>query len=72
MKLIVAHQVLIGAAIALAVLFGARAATLYARGGERDNLVFAGASALIAIALGFYLRTVRRKVREAKGQGNGK
>jgi len=62
MKLIVAHQILIGAAIALAVLFGIRAVALYARGEGNGQLAIAAASAVIAAALGIYLKGVRAKV----------
>jgi ABC-type proline/glycine betaine transport system permease subunit len=69
MKLIVAHQILIGSAIALAVLFGIRAAVAYAREGGRTDLVLAAVSAVTAVALGVYLRGVRAKALEAKRSG---
>jgi hypothetical protein len=66
MKLIVAHQILIGSAIALAVLFGIRAAVMYAREGARTDLVLTAISAVTAMALGAYLRSVRAKASDEK------
>lgn len=61
MKLIVVHQILIVSAIALALLFGVRAVAVYAQAGTINDLVFALASALVAVALTLYLRKVRAK-----------
>jgi hypothetical protein len=71
MKLIVVHQFLIGSAVCLGALFGVRAIVLYARGAGSENLAFGLVSVAVAVALVFYLRTVREKVRAAKEQGPG-
>jgi hypothetical protein len=56
------HMVLIGSAIALAVLFALRAFVLFSRGGAKTDLVLALAALGIAASLGMYLRAVRAKV----------
>lgn len=61
MKLIVVHQILIGSAIALAVIFGIRALVLFTRTDETVNLVLSIAAGLVAVALALYLRKVRAK-----------
>lgn len=61
MKLIVIHQILIASAIGLAVIFGVRSIVLFARAGAPGDAGLAVASALIAAALGLYLRKVRAK-----------
>ncbi len=66
MQLLVAHQVLIASAIALASIFGLRSAVLFSRGGGAVNLALAAASLLVAAALGLYFRTVRAKWRASK------
>jgi hypothetical protein len=67
MRLIVAHQILIGSGIVLATLFAVRSAFMFGRGGETSELVLALASVLVAVGLGFYLRMVRAKwARERK------
>jgi hypothetical protein len=55
------HQLLISAALGLAVLFAARSSVLFARGAGSMELVLAIASAGVAVALGVYLRRFRRK-----------
>lgn len=62
MKLIVAHQILIGAAIGLAALFAIRSAVLFARGEGAANLALAIAAAIVGAALGAYLRALRAKL----------
>lgn len=69
MKLIVAHQVLIGSAICLALLFGVRAIVLYARAGASSDLVIAGSSLAVAAALSLYLRKIRARLAEKPGDG---
>jgi hypothetical protein len=59
--LLVAHQILVAAAIAMALLFGVRSAALFARGGGATELAIAIASFVAAAALGVYLRRVRAK-----------
>lgn len=66
MKLIVAHQILIGSAIALAVFFGARALVLAARGGGVTNLAIGAASLVVAAALGLYFRKIRARYRDGR------
>lgn len=66
MQLLIAHQILIAAAIALASIFGVRSAVLFARSGGTANLALAFASALVAAGLVLYFRTVRARWRAAK------
>jgi hypothetical protein len=61
MQLLVAHQVLIGSAIALATLFGLRALVLFTRGEGSANLAMAAASLAVAGALIVYFRKVRAR-----------
>jgi hypothetical protein len=67
MKLIVAHQILIGSAIGLAAIFAIRAIVLFARGEGALNLALAAAAAAVGGALGVYLRSVRAKWAQEKG-----
>ena len=70
MQLLAAHLVLIGSAIALAVLFGLRALVHFSREGATTDLVLAAASLVAAGALAMYFRTVRSKwLAERSGQG---
>jgi hypothetical protein len=69
MKLIVAHQILIGSAIALALLFGTRALVLAARGGDATNAAIGAVSLLVAAALGLYFRKVRARYLASKTSG---
>jgi hypothetical protein len=59
MQLLVVHQILIGSAIALAVIFGLRSMVLFARGGSAGSLELAAVALVVAVALGLYLRAVR-------------
>jgi hypothetical protein len=61
MQLLVAHLVLIGSAIALAVLFGLRSVVLFSRGDGGANLALAVVSFAVAGALGTYFRKVRAR-----------
>jgi hypothetical protein len=61
MQLLAAHQILIGAAIALAVLFGLRSLVVFVREGGGGALGLAVASIVLAGLLGLYFRTVRAK-----------
>ncbi len=61
MQLLAAHQILIGSAIALAVLFGVRAVVLFSRAGGAGNLLLAAVSLAVAGALVLYFRTVRAR-----------
>ncbi|MFS8065525.1 MAG: hypothetical protein ACMG6S_04050 [Byssovorax sp.] len=66
MQLLVAHQVLIASAIALAAIFGVRSAVIFGRGGGGANLGLAAVSLLLAVALALYFRTVRARWRASK------
>jgi hypothetical protein len=66
MQLLVAHQILIGAAIGLASIFGLRGLVLFSRTGESMNLGLGIASLAVAAALGLYFRTVRAKWRASQ------
>ena len=66
MQILVAHQILIASAIALASIFGLRSAVLFGRSGGGVNLALAFVSALLAVGLVLYFRTVRAKWRAAK------
>jgi len=59
MQLLVAHQILIGSAIALAVLFGLRSMVHYAHGGATADLALTLASVVLAGLLMMYFRKVR-------------
>jgi hypothetical protein len=61
MQLLVAHQILVGSALALALLFGVRSLVIFARGGGSGALVLAVAAIAVAGALGLYLRKVRAR-----------
>jgi hypothetical protein len=65
-QLLVAHQVLIAAAIALATIFGLRSAVIFSRSGGGANLALALVAAALAIGLVLYFRTVRAKWRATK------
>lgn len=60
MKLITAHRILIGAAIAFFVFFALVQLRLYSRAPGAVPLIEAVVSAVIAIGLVIYYRTLRR------------
>ena len=66
MQLLVAHQILIAAAITLATLFGMRALVLFSRGGGSADLVAGLVSLALAAVLIAYLRKVRARWAELK------
>jgi hypothetical protein len=66
MQLLLAHQILISAAITLATIFGVRSAVVFSRSGGAVNVAMAIASLLLAVALALYLRAVRAKWRAIK------
>ena len=66
MQLLIAHQILITAAIGLATIFGLRSAVLFGRSGGGANLALALASMLVAVGLVLYFRTVRARWQAAK------
>jgi hypothetical protein len=61
MQLLVAHQILIGSAIALALLFGLRSVSLFARGGGAAEMATAAVSFVVAGLLVLYFRKVRAR-----------
>jgi TM2 domain-containing membrane protein YozV len=69
MKLIVAHQILIGSAIALAALFAIRGIARFALGkAGPTELVLAAVAVVIGAALAVYLRAVRAKWARQSGR----
>jgi hypothetical protein len=66
MQLLVAHQILIASAIALATIFGLRSAVLFNRSGGGVNLALAAVAAVVTVGLVLYFRTVRAKWRATK------
>jgi hypothetical protein len=72
MQLLVAHQILIGAASALAVLFGLRSMVLFSRGGATVNLVLTVVSVLVAGLLMTYFRKVRAQWRAQRAARPGR
>ena len=63
MKLIVVHQILITAALSLALLFAVRALVLFARARQATDLVMGVVAMGVAAALGTYLPKVRARAR---------
>ncbi len=61
MQLLAAHQLLIGSAIALAVIFGLRSLVVFSRAGGTANVVLAAVSLVAAAALSLYFKKVRAK-----------
>lgn len=66
MQLLVAHQILIAAAIALATIFGLRSAVIFGRSGGSASLALAFVSALVVVGLVLYFRVLRAKWRALK------
>ena len=60
-RLLVAHQILIASAVALAVLFALRSIAVYAQAGDGTELGIAAASLAIAAGLYWYFRKVRAR-----------
>jgi len=61
-RLIVAHRILIGTAIAFGLFFTAWAVVRYARTGPGVQLVIAAVTAVITLGLGYYLKNLKRFV----------
>ena len=61
MRFITAHKILIGASLALALLLTARSTSNYASTHANSELVFACVGAVLALALGLYLRALWRR-----------
>jgi hypothetical protein len=66
MQLLIAHQILIASAIALATIFGLRSAVIFSRAGGAVNVAMAIASLVLAVGLALYFRTVRARWRASK------
>jgi hypothetical protein len=62
-RLIVAHRILIGTAIAFGFFFTAWGIVRYTRTGEGTQLFSAVLAALITLGLGYYLKNLKRFVR---------
>jgi hypothetical protein len=60
--IIVAHRILIGAAILFGVFFTAWQAVHYRRDGRLDHVVVAAVTAAVTLGLGYYLKNLRRFV----------
>ena len=69
MQLLAAHLVLIGSAIALALLFGLRSVALFALGGGAAQLATAAVSFVVAGLLVLYFRKVRARWLDLRGAG---
>jgi hypothetical protein len=59
-RLITAHRILIGAAIAFFLFYAGRTLVSYAGGGGTAFLVQAVVAAAVAVGLGLYYRTLSR------------
>ena len=66
MQLLVAHQILIGSAIALCTLFCIRAVVLFARGGGLADLLLAFGAVVVGAAFTLYFRKIREKWRVSR------
>ncbi|MFQ5830732.1 MAG: hypothetical protein ACE5JD_16490 [Candidatus Methylomirabilia bacterium] len=62
MRLIVAHRILIGTAIAFGVLFSVWGVWGYSQTGEAVQLLVAALAALVTVALVYYLKNLKRFV----------
>jgi hypothetical protein len=62
MLLLIAHRILIGAAIAFGVFFTGWELLAYRRSGAARDLVVAVAAGVITAAMGYYLRHLKRFV----------
>jgi hypothetical protein len=61
--IIVAHRVLIGAAILFGIYFTGWQAVRFRHTGHLEHLVLAIVTALVTLAMGYYLKNLRRFVR---------
>jgi hypothetical protein len=61
--ILIAHRILIGAAILFGIFFTWREASQYRLTGHLENLIIAVVAALITVALAYYLKNLRRFVR---------
>ena len=62
MLLIVFHRILIGTAIIFGVGFAVWEFLAYRRTGAAENLLIGVGAAIVAVALGYYLKNLRRFV----------
>ena len=62
MLIIIAHRILIGTAICFGIFYTVWEALAYRASGEMLHLVIAALSAVITLALGYYLKNLRRVV----------
>ena len=62
MLIIIAHRILIGAAIVFGVFYTVWEGLAYRRSGETSHLVIALLAALVTLALAYYLKNLRRFV----------
>ena len=60
--IIIAHRILIGAAICFGVFYTTWEALAYRRTHEASHLAIAAISAVITLGLGYYLKNLRRFV----------
>ena len=61
--IIIAHRLLIGTAICFGVFYTVWEALAYRESGDLSHLVIAGLSAVITLAMAYYLKNLRRFVR---------
>jgi hypothetical protein len=62
MLLIVFHRILIGTAVVFGVGFAVWEFLAYRRTGAAENLLIGVGAAIVAVALGYYLKNLRRFV----------
>ena len=62
MLIIIAHRILIGAAICFGIFYSIWEALAYRESGETLHLVIAVLSGVITLALAYYLKNLRRFV----------
>jgi hypothetical protein len=62
MLIIIAHRILIGTAICFGVFYTVWEAVAYRQTGEASHLVIAVISAVITLAMAYYLKNLRRFV----------
>jgi len=63
MLIIIAHRLLIGTAICFGVFYTVWEALAYRESGDASHLVIAVLSAVITLAMAYYLKNLRRFVR---------
>ena len=62
MRLIVAHRILIGTAIAFGVFFTIWGVVRYVHTGQAVQLLIAAVTAVVTLGLGYYLKNLKRFV----------